>query len=150
MCLQRLLGYLIGLLHVDIMIAVIPHEHQRVLPCSGILIVYVTDGFVYHNPGLLGGCHGHSAHRQVGFAVGIVIIDGCQLLVIIEQCIEIVCHIAFHGIERVLAFIAQQVIGSVFLSPVGRQHAIIPQPVAHQQQVARLVLRGRSTVVEHF
>ena len=132
------------------MSAVIAHEHQRVLPGSGILIVHVVDGLVHHYPGLFGGRHGHSANRQIRFAVGIFTIGGGQLLTVVEQRVEIVRHIALDGIERVLAFVTQQMIRGALLPSVARQHAVVPQPVAHQQQITGLLPHGRSTVVEHF
>ena len=136
----------IGLTHVHVAVAVVAHEAECVLPVAGVGIGGVVDDFVDHDFGL-----GLSAGRQTAHAdVGAVALGQAGALALVEHTEEIVADVA-HGLaERVLAFIAQQIVVGRSLTPVGGKHTVVPGPVAEEQQIARHVGLALSTVVEHL
>ena len=96
----------IGLAHVDVVVAVVTHEAECVLPIAGVGIVGIVDNLVYHDLGL-----GLIACRQTAHPhIGTVALGQAGTLALVEHTEEIVADIA-HGLaERVLALVAEQVV----------------------------------------
>ena len=124
-------GHFISIRHVDVFIAVIPHEHHHVLPVAGILVLAIGDELIHHNLCIVSVAHRKPPHSHIQF-VGSV---GLASFAIIQQAEETVIHITVGCAKRVFALMAEQKIISVQTSTVAGVQAVIPHTVAKEQQV---------------
>ena len=152
MVLGSFVGCIVHVAHVHIIITVVAHEHEGVLPGAGITVLGIADDLVHHHLRVVLGCHGESSHSGIGQAGRPLngIAAGGEGLAVVQQAEELVGHVAVGFAERVLALVAQQVVVNRGRAPVVGQHAVVPRAVAEQQQVAWLVGLARGTVVQHF
>ena len=98
----------VGILHVQVVVAVVAHEHHHVLPRTGVGILGIADGLVNHHLGLGSGAHGEASHGNV-----VLVGAGRPVTFAVVETAEIaVVHVAAGRAERVLALIAeQQIVG---------------------------------------
>ena len=131
--------HIIGIGHVQVVIAIITHKHQGVLPCSGIGIGGIIDGFIYQYLGFCRCGNGESAHRHVlQFTLRMTASPLAQ------DAHPAITHIAIDGTEGVFALIAEQVIVWIQVSAILSQHPVVPYAVAEEQEILRhICLRSR-------
>ena len=139
-------GGIVDVGHVQIAVAIVAHEDQRVLPSASVLVLHVADGLVYHSLGVVLGGDGEASNGHVEL-VGAHLVDA---LSIIEQAEEAIVYEAFDLIERVLALKAKQVIVGVEVGALARKHAVIPHAIAEKQQVTGHIGVGLGAVIEHL
>ena len=145
-------GHLVGSLHVRIVIAVVAHEAEHVLPGSRMLVVSIADGLVSQDGRTLQGPDGktpycHIGLAQIGQAHATLLLN---LFLVIEQTEEIVADEAIYRTERVVALETEQEIVKIIAAPLGTVHTVVPGTVAIEQQVSGHVRLRRSPVVEHL
>ena len=92
----------VGICHVQVIIAIIAHEAQRVLPSASMGVGTIVINLVDHNLCLIG-----STSRQASYG-SIDALTRHIPLVIIKQTEIVVSDIAIELTVRVLALIAQQ------------------------------------------
>ena len=145
---QRLdvVGVLVLVVHVQVVVAVVAHEHQFVLPGAGVTVLGIGDGLVYHGLCLFYARHGEASHGDVVHVFG----HGIAALAVVESCEESVVDIAKHRVERVLTLVAEQIVIGVESAAVAGEHAVVPYATAEEQQIAGQVRVGGSAVVEHL
>ena len=129
---------------MEIVVAVIAHEHQGVLPASGILVIGIVDGLVYHNPSLVDGGYRESSHTHI-LQFG----SRIRSLSFAQDAQPAVAHEAMHLAERLLALIAKQIVVRIQRLTACRQHSVVPDAIAKHQQILRHIRLGLSLVVEH-
>lgn len=96
------LGYFVGVFHVYVLVAVVAHEHQEVLPAAGVVVAGVVYGLVNHDFGL-----GLRAHREAAYGhVELVCLGGIAALSVVETAEEAVVDVAVYLVERVFALVA--------------------------------------------
>ena len=103
MCGGHVFSHLVDIPHVQIVIAVIAHEDERVLPGTGVPIGGIGDSFIDERLGIGLADNGKSSHGQVE------LVDLLRIgtLSIIEKSKESVVDVTFHLIKGVLALVAQ-------------------------------------------
>ena len=145
-----IIAYQIGIVHVDVVIAVISHHHDSILPitCAG----RVSDNFINHDLGITGCRNRKSSYRDIrqpqsqrGGAIAC-----CQSLLIIQQGIEIVRHIAIHPVEGILTLVTQQIIVWIQLLATCGEHAIVPHAVTKEQKILGHFFLCGGPVIEHL
>ena len=134
------------IVHVDVLIAVVAHENQHVLPRTSIGILNVTDGFVYHDFRFAFRGNGESTYSHIQ----LIWTHGIGTFTIVKQGIETIVYVTMDFVEWVLAFIAEQVIIGSSGLPVACVHAVIPCTITEKQQVFRHIVLFFCTVVQHF
>ena len=80
----------IDVAHVEVVVAVVAHKHQRVGPGAGVEVVGVVDDLVDHHLGLSVGGDGEAAHGDIEFVAR----GGIESLTVVEQTEETVVDIA--------------------------------------------------------
>ena len=133
---------------MGIAVAVVAHEAEHVLPGSCMVIGSVADGLVGHHGCFLQRPHGVTPHCHIGLTQ-----KGRAFLyhfLIIEQTEEIIADEAVDGTERIVALETEQEVISIIAAPLGTAQAVIPRPVAVEQQVSGKVSLRCSPVVEHL
>ena len=90
MCRCHLVSHKIGILHVQIAIPVIAHEHYRVLPRTAVAVLGVVDGLVHHYLRLRIAHYGETSHADVEF----VDIHRFQTFAVVEHSMEAVVDVA--------------------------------------------------------
>ena len=141
-----IVGIVVLVVHVQVVVTVVAHEHQFVLPGSRVAVLGIGDGLVDHDLSLVDACHGESSHGDVVHVFG----QGVAALTVVESCEEAVVDIAEHGVERVLTLVAQQIVVGIETAAVAGEHAVVPHAASEEQQIAGQVSVGRSAVVEHL
>ena len=131
---------------MQVVVTVVAHEHQFVLPGSRVAVLGIGDGLVDHDLRLVDTCHGESSHGDVVHVFG----QGVAALAVVESCEEAVVDIAEHGVERVLALVAEQIVIGIEGAAVAGEHAVVPYATAEEQQIAGQVGVGGRAVVEHL
>ena len=131
---------------MQIVVAVITHIHDDILPTTRIAVGHIVDDFV--NQYL---CITVVAHREASYRHILLVAEShIHTLAVIEQRIETIVDIAVEGVKRILALKAKQVvIGTQLLTDIG-VHTVVPHAVAEQQQVFRHICIGLRTIVEHL
>ena len=142
---SHLLGSHVDILHVDILVAVVSHKHEHVLPCAGIAVGHVGLYLVYHALGCLGCGHGYASHGDILLVAGNI-----GAFAIVHQREETVVHVAIELTERVLTLVTQQIVVGIETAGVADEHAVVPHGVAEEQQIARHIAFGLGAVVEHL
>ena len=89
-----------------VVVAVVAHEHEYILPGSGIGVVGIGDGLVYHGAGLFGRCHGETPHCHIA----LVAAEQVGALAIVQESVVAVVDIAIQLAEGVLTLVAEQVV----------------------------------------
>ena len=129
---------------MEILVAVIAHEHQGVLPGSGIGVLLVVDGLVHQYLGFLHRGHRESSYRhilQFGFRIG--------TLPLADDSQPAVAHIAGGLAERVIALMTEQVIIRIQQPAFCREHPVVPYAVAEEQKILRHVSSRSRPVAQH-
>ena len=101
--------HLVSVTHVLVVVAVVAHEHELVLPTAGVCVLDVVDGLVNHYLGFSLVAHGKTPHGHVELV-------GCEriaALSVVKIAEETVVNIAIHVVERVFALVAEQQVVSV-------------------------------------
>ena len=62
---SHIISHIVGINHVEIVVAIITHEHQGILPSSSILVLHVVDGLVNQDLCLCSRCHRESSHGYI-------------------------------------------------------------------------------------
>ena len=126
MILRHHLGHHLGIVHVAVVVAVVAHKADGVLPVAGVVVIAVTDGLVDQNLGISLITDGEAAHSHVGLVAG----EHIGTLTVVHQAEVVIGDVAVGLAERVLALVAEQeVVGRIVL-PVGGQHTVVPATVA--------------------
>ena len=149
--LHRLHGFF-GITHVDVVVAVIAHEHQGVLPVAGIGILHITDGLVDHHLGISFCKYGEAADSHIAHVEFLPFVTCAEVrtLAIIKISEETVIDIAVDGIEGVFALISQEEVIGIEALTVGGQQTVIPHATTEEQEILRQILLCLCTVVEHL
>ena len=134
------------IVHVDVLIAVIAHENQHVLPRTSIGILNITNGFVNHDFRFAFRGNGESTYSHIQ----LVWTHGIGTFTIVKQGVETIIYVTMDFVEWVLAFITEQVIIGSSGLPVACVHAVIPCTITEKQQVFRHIILFFCTVVQHF
>ena len=141
----HLVANVVGILHVLVLIAVVAHHANHVLPCAGMAVLHVGDALVHHDGSLRGRGHGKASNAQIG-----LVAQQVPSLAVIEQA-EIVFHDVASGIAHaVLALEAQQIVIGIGGSPCRAEHAVVPCAVAHENEVSGGLVLAGGAVVEHL
>ena len=129
---------------MNIVISIVTHEHDGVLPGSAILILAVIDGLVDHDLRL-----GYCGYRESAHANVLQLTSCVGACTFGQNAHPAVTCIAGCLAKRVLALIDEKVI--VWIKPlaVGCEHAVVPNAVAKEQQILRHVGLCRSSVLQH-
>ena len=130
---------------MEVGVAVVGHEADRVLPIAGILVQTVADGLVNHGLGFLDGAGRQSANGSIT-----EVVDHVAALVVVEHAEIVVRTVALSLAHRVFRLVAQQEIVGRIVLPVAEHHAVVPCAVAKEDQVAGLILLALGPVVEHL
>ena len=143
---------LLGITHVDIVVTIVTHEHQGVLPVTSIGILHITDGLVDHHLSVGLRRHGETADSHVAHIEFLTPVTGTKVgaLAIIEVGVEAVIDITVDSVERVLALVSQQEVVRIETPTVGGQHAVIPHTATEEQEIFGLVGLGLCPVIEHL
>ena len=137
---------ILGIVHVQILVAVVAHEAKRVLPAACILIVGVADDLVDEDRSV-----GLAAGREATYAhIGAIVAEQARAFAIVEHTEEVVAHVALGLAEGVLALEAEQEVVGRIVAPVAGKHAVVPCSVAKKQQIAGHIGLARCAVVEHL
>ena len=99
----------IDVFHVEIVVPIVAHKHNNVLPIASILIGCIVDGFVYHSL-CIGYCSYWKTSNTYIFLVNIGLINALSL---IHKRVPPIVYIAIGQAERVVAFVSEQVIVSI-------------------------------------
>ena len=144
-------SHTIGSRHVRVVVAVVTHHTDGILPRTRQFIIGIADGLVHKHLGLFETAGRETSHRHIGLTqIGFGTRALFYLFPIVEQGVEVVTHITIHMTERVLALETQQEIIGITTAPIRCQHAVVVGTVAKEQQVSgHLGIRLR-TVVEHL
>ena len=145
-------GQRVDIAHVNVVIAIVAHEHDGVLPSTGILVGRVGDDLIDHGFGIQFARHGETAHadvRQTACAL-VGIAARCQSLVVVEHSEEFLADVAIGFTERVFALIAEKVVVGRSVTPFAAEHSVVGGTIAKEQQVARQFFGTLGAVVEHF
>ena len=131
---------------MDVVVAVVTHKAEQVLPRARLLVVHIVLYLVYDDGCLVSGAGGNASYGGIGLVAG----NHIATLAIVEHAEVVVAHIAMSLAVGILTLIAkQEIVGRVAL-PGWRQHAVVPGTVAQQQQEAGHVVVSLCTVVEHL
>ena len=95
MLLRCFFGRGVRIVHVKVVVSVISHEHQRVLPCPGIGVCGIIQRFIDHDLGFIGSRNGETSYRNIG---QIACLQGSSFAVI-QQSKEAVVNETLNGIE---------------------------------------------------
>ena len=102
----HLFGYYIGIHHVAVVVAVVAHEHYFVEPCCSSGILHVALYLVNHCLGI-GSCgHGETSDSYIH----LVDIQRSQSFAVVKHAVKRIVDIAKSLVERLLAFVCQQII----------------------------------------
>ena len=129
---------------MEVLVAVIAHEHQGVLPGSGIGVLLVADGLVHQYLGFLRCSYRESSYRHIlefGSRIG--------SLSFTDDSQPAVAHIAGGLAERVIALMTEQVIIRIQQPAVCREHPVVPYAVAEEQQILGHVGSRSRPVAQH-
>ena len=145
-------GHFVGCLHMCVVVAVVAHEAEHILPSSRMIVVSIADGLVSQNSRTLQGPGGktpycHIGLAQIGQAHTTLLLN---LFLVVEQTEEIVADEAVHRTERVVALEAEQEVVRIIAAPLGTVHTVVPGTIAIEQQVSGYIRLRRSPVVEHL
>ena len=115
-----------------IVIAVITHHTDGVLPRAGILVIGIVKQFVCQHLCLFLRSGGQTAycHIRLSQIDGPAILLLLNLFLIIEQTEEVVTHITVHMTEGVLTLITEQEIIWIITFPLTTAHPVIPSTIA--------------------
>ena len=142
----HLFGYGIGILHVAVVVAVVAHEHYFVEPCRSSGILHVALYLVNHCLGI-GSCgHGETSDCHIH----LVDIQRAQSFAVVKHAVKRIVDIAKSLVERLLAFVCQQIIVSLHLSAFGREQAVVPHAAAEKHEILGLIGCGCGAVVQHL
>ena len=125
-------SHLVGCCHVGILVTVVTHHTDGVLPGSGILVGNIVEQLVSQHLSLIRRSGRQSAYCHIGLsqihrhAVSFLL----DLLLIIEQTEEVVTHITVHMTEGVLALITEQEIIRLIALPLTTVHPVVPCTIA--------------------
>ena len=62
---SHIISHFIRILHVEVVVTVVTHEHQGVLPGTCIFVLHIVDGLINHNLGFFGCSHRESSHGNI-------------------------------------------------------------------------------------
>ena len=139
-------GYGIGIVHVLVLITIIAHEANGVLPRACLLVVDIVFYLVDSNLRLLSRTGRYTTYSHIGLVAD----DNATSFVIVQHTEVVVGDIAAGFAIGILALIAQQEIAGRTIAPSVQQHTVVPRAIAQQQEVAGHVLLAFGPVVEHL
>ena len=130
---------------MQIGVAVISQETQRILPGTSLFVGIVGLNLIYQYRGFLQG-----PGRQTAYGSIELVRQHIAAFTVVEQTVVVVCDIATYLTERILALITEQEVVRRCVAPVARQHAVVPGTIAKQQKVTwhRAILP--CPIVEHL
>ena len=143
---NHLLRHRLGVVHVAVVVAVVAHDADGVLPGSGIVVACVADGLVNQNLSLVSRAYWESSDGHVR----LVGRQDIGPFAVVHQTIVVVADVAVGSAEGVLALVAEQEVIRRIVLPVGGQHTVVPGAVAEEQQESWHVGLRLRTVVEHL
>ena len=143
---------LLSIAHVDIVVTVVAHKHDGILPVAGIGILYITDGLVDHHLGVSLRRDGETADSHITHVELLSFVSCAKIgtLTIIKIGKEAIINITVDGIEGVFTLVSQEIVVRVQALAVGCQHAVIPYAVAKEHKILRQVFLRLCPIVEHF
>ena len=140
--------YIVGINHVSVIVTVVTHHHNGVLPYPGVWILAVFNYLIHHQLCLDIISHWQSPYSHIGFSRTVIVVSiHLNFLSVVEHTIEVVRHETGHIIERVLALEAQQEVVGTLLAPSWRKHSVVPCPVTKKQQILGSLICCSSTIV---
>ena len=86
-----------------IIIAIIAHEENGVLPCSSVFIIGVCNGFIHQHLSLVFRSDGESTYCHIKF----IHPQRLGTFAIIKHCKEAIVYIATSSVERLFTFEAE-------------------------------------------
>ena len=121
--------------HVYVVVAVVAHEHQCVLPRPCIPVFRIRHYLVHCNRRLFWRICRYSSDADVRYSSELHSLSALcvQSLVVIEKCDEIFCYVTLRLAHRVLALVAQQQVVCIQASALLGQEAVVPHAFSHQQ-----------------
>ena len=111
-------GHTVSRSHMRIVVAVVAHHTNSILPGTRIFVVSITDGLVYQNLGLFKSTGRETSHCHIGLAK--IQSAACTLFYlfsVVEQAVEIVAYIAVDMTERVFTFETEQKVVKIAVVP---------------------------------
>ena len=135
-----------GIVHVAILVAIVAHHDDGVLPGTGLCVQDIADGLVDSGVSIFGRTCGDSSYGYV-YLVG----EHVGSLTIVEQTEIVIADVALRFAEGVVALVAEEEVIGRCREPLLRAHAVVPGTVAKEKKEAwtlRNVIAG--TVVEHL
>ena len=139
------LGGLVDICHVQVVVAVVTHEHDCVFPAAAVLVFGIADGFVHQGSGIRYSRHREASHSEVF----LVTAQEVAALTVVHEGEPSVVDIAVGLAEGVFALVSQQVVVRVEMAARRGQHSVVPYTVAEEQERLRQAAAG-GTVVEHL
>ena len=144
--------HFIGSNHMGILVTIITHHTNGVLPGTGILIVGIADSLIRQKSGLIQRpgretSYCHIGFPQIGLCIPLALLDH---LSVIKQTEEIITDITINRTERVVAFETKQEVIRIITTPLRTKHPVIPSAITEEQQITRQVTIGRCPVIKHL
>ena len=97
-------AYRVGVSHVDVIVAVVAHHAERVLPGASLFVAGVADYFVNDNGRIVGVAGRYASYGSVG----LVFAYHVAALTVVQHAEVVVAHVAVRLAIRVLALVAEQ------------------------------------------
>ena len=125
-------GHLVGSSHVDIIVTVVAHHADGVLPRAGILVVGIVKQFVCQHLCffLRSGRQATYGHIRLSQIHRHTVSHLLNLFLIIEQTEEVITHITVHMTEGVLTLKTEQEVIRIIAFPLTAAHPVIPGSIA--------------------
>ncbi len=141
-------GHTVGGGHMGVVIAVVTHHTDDILPRASKLVGGITERLVDEHFCLIEGSGGITAYGHIGLAfIRRTVLDHFP---IVEEAEEIIADVTTDVAERVLALETEQEVVRVIVIPIATKHTVIPGTVAKEQEIAWLIVVCFGTVVEHL
>ena len=111
-------GHTVGRSHMRIVVAIVAHHANSILPGTRKFVVSITDGLIHQYLGLFKGTGRETSHCHIGLAqIQSVACALFYLFSVVEQAVEIVTHIAVDMTERVFTFETEQKVVKIAVVP---------------------------------
>ena len=136
-------GSIIYVAHVEIVVSIVAHKHNNVLPIASILVACIVDGLVHNGLRI----DNRSNRESPNAEVFLVDIGRINTFTLVHKRVPAIVYIAIGQAERVVAFISEQVIINIEIPTFRCYHTIVPHAVAEEQERLRYFGFGGSTVV---
>ena len=133
----------IDVFHMEIVVSVVAHKHNNVLPIASILVTCIVDGLVHNGLRI----DNRSNRESPNAEVFLVDIGRINTFTLVHKRVPAIVYIAIGQAERIVAFISEQVIINIEIPTFRCYHTIVPHAVAKEQERLRYFGFGGSTVV---